>query len=567
MGDVDYMHIVSTEGKTTGGNQYLAYQRCYLVDPAVNNTNMICETPDNGAQGVTTPVTVIAGLDGCGSFCNVAYFGVGEPSFCPTCGPDDYPNDIAIVAVSSPVSKKVALVFLNKKVTGDAQWDNDVFYTESDSNGYEWFPQYGERAYTEVQACYDYEDNLHIVWTSCQYDPATGTPQTFDANLMHWVNTDPPGINNASIAVPGYWDDLTYGCGSWNRNISKFAISAKPPEYHPDSVFLFCTWTQFRPMDTDPPDQSVNDFANGEIYGNVSQDGGQTWSRGYNLTGTKTPGCDPNADDPCLSEHWSSLAEYMYNGDLHIQYICDRDAGGAIQDAPSIWTENPVMYLHFKQLPTVAACDVNIQLTDPPASWCYPPLKVLPGETRSIIMKLRGLFTLVGSYEVTTDNANVVCNTNCSGQLDPQEEVTVELLINCPGGEGFIAAKVFVDYCQGTDDAATDTIDLHVVQSDDYWECPRDTIRTTIWKDNCVLIAWFCANCEQQVWDKRVEDPDGDNIQPIFSAGPIVATTWAGDTVVGRQDYSDVLTGARDTLHHVVGQDPDQPECASVLSR
>jgi len=593
VGDTDYMHIVMTEGKSAGGNQYLGYIRCRVT----GETQLVCETPDNGQQGVVTPVTVNCGNDehGCGSFCPTAYFGEAEASFCPDCVAGDYPNTISVIAVSSPASPKVAIVFTNKKVSGPYNTiNNDVFYTESDSNGYEWFPQYDgtwpptvangmllnvtqypadypERAYTDVAACYDYEDNLHIVWNSCSYDPSTGNPPSFYARLMHWVNTDAPGINNATVVASGYpegfeflgkmevypwwlWPDIKPG--DWNRSVCKPSISAMDTIYHPDEPsYLFCTWTQF-----DPGDSSVEGYGNGDIYGSVSGDGGASWWPIYNLTNTKTPDCDPDAEYPCLSEHWSSMV--VADSTLHISYVCDRDAGAAVQYEGE-WTENDMMYLHLKELPYPETCAVSIKLTYPPDSWCNPPLKVLPGETREIVMRLKGLGTLTGGYSVTTDNPYVVCCTNCSGTLNPQEKVTVSLLINCPDGDdSFIAAKVFVDYCIGTDDVGRDTINLHVVQSDDYWECPRDTIRTTIWKDNCTLIAWFCANCEQRVWDKRVLDPDDEEIQPIFSAGPIVATTWMGDTVVGRQDYDKVLTGARDTLHHVVGQDPDQPECA-----
>jgi PKD repeat protein len=37
----------------------------------------------------------------------------------------------------------------------------------------------------------------------------------------------------------------------------------------------------------------------------------------------------------------------MYNGNLHIEYICDKDAGAAIQDLTA-WIDNPVMYLELK---------------------------------------------------------------------------------------------------------------------------------------------------------------------------------------------------------------------------
>jgi hypothetical protein len=67
----------------------------------------------------------------------------------------------------------------------------------------------------------------------------------------------------------------------------------------------------------DSADNSANEYTNGDIYGAGSIDGGASWSRAFNLTNTKTPNC---AAGNCLSEHWSSLAQNMYNGNLHIIY-------------------------------------------------------------------------------------------------------------------------------------------------------------------------------------------------------------------------------------------------------
>jgi len=558
VGDTDYMHIVMTEGKTTGGNQYLGYLRCHLIAGG----NLVCETPDNGQQGVVTPVTLAPNIAGGGELSPIAYFGECED---PNCQPGEYPNNISAVVATSPVSQKVAIVYTNKKESGSQSSNNDVFYFESTNNGMEWFPQLGgtwpptldngmltnitqypedypERAYTDLAACYDYQDTLHIVWNSCQYDVAT-----FDASLMHWVDTDPPGINNASIVATAYWDDGTYGCGGWNRNICKMSISAKPPEYHPgEPSYLFCTWTQFGPDDV-----AANEFANGDIYAAVSNDGGQCWSPGYNLTNTNTDGCPPGE---CLSEHWSSLAENMYDGHLHIQYACDRDAGGAIMEGE--WTDNPMMYLHAV-IPDTPLCMVEIDFIDPP-DWCYPPLKVVPGQERIIVMELTGLYFIGGGYEVTTDNPNIVPTLNGSGYLAPQQTIPVELTIFCQQ-EGFLVVRIFVRGCIWTHCDWTDTIYLHVVQSEDYYECDRDPV-TFIEKDNNTLRLRICVNTSQEVWDQRIGDEERQKV--IFSAGPIVATTWQGDTVVGRQDNKDVLTGARDTIHNVVGIDPVDSNCA-----
>lgn len=559
--DTDYIHIVMTEGKTAGGNQRLGYLRCHLM----GGDTLLCETP-LGQTGVVSPVKVSPNTAGCGTLCPIAYFGECEASGVP---PAEYPNTISAVVATSPVSQSVAVVYPNKRQAGDFSKNNDVLYFESTNNGVEWFPQFGgiwpptlangmvtnvtqytpadtERAYVDVAACYDYNDNLHILWIGGWIDTAAGL-LTADANLYHW--SEATGI---SMVASGYWDGAVPG--GWCRNVCKMSISAPDPIYHPggdpDSVYLFCIWTQFN-----PGDNALNGFTNGDIYATVSIDGGQTWAPGFNLTNTHTPDCAPGE---CLSEHWSSMADNMYDGDLHIQYVCDRDAGGVIQDEGA-WTDNPMMYLHLEWGPP-RLCGVSIELLDPP-DWCNPPLKVLPGEGRVIAMRLTSIYTGGGYYEVTTDNPNVVPTADGSGYLSPQEEKTIELTIYCPGEESFLDVTVYVRYCIWTETEDTLEIKLYVVQSEDYYECARDSA-TFIEKDNGTLKLWACVNTSEELWDKRIEEEQREKV--IFSGGVIVATTSDNDTVVGRQEFKDMFTGARDTINVVWSSIPhpfEEPEC------
>jgi len=553
--DTDYIHIVMTESTPWGDNFRLGYVRCHLIA----GDTLLCETP-NSQAGVVSPVKVIPNEPGCGTSCPIAYFGECEAPGVP---PGEYPNTIsAIVATSLP--GKVAIVFTNNRESDAGQYNNDVFYFESTNNGIEWFPQFGgtwpptlsngmlhnitnyptgdtERAFTDVAACYDYNDNLHIVWNGCWYD-SVNHYATYDANLYHFSQAT--GI---SLIAPGYWDGTNPG--ALNRNICKMSISATDPIYHPggspDSVYLFVTWTQFNPGDT-----SNGGYGNGDIYGSVSRDGGQTWTPGYNLTNTKTPNCAPGE---CLSEHWSSLAENMYDGDLHIEYVCDRDAGGVvIQPIPEgTWTDNPMMYLHVAQLPFSADCGITYTLVDPP-SWTTPPIKVPPGGNRAFTFQLLGIGNLGGYYQVTNN-----CISNCSGYLSPGQTVNVGGLVHCMG-EGFINTIITIRYCIGTADVDSVKLPLYAVCSDDYYECKSDSA-TTIEKDNGILKLWTCVNTEERVWDERIQPEKNQKV--IFSGGVIVATTAGNDTVVGRQDYKDTKTGARDTIRVVRGYDYVETAC------
>ncbi len=534
--DSNYVHYVVTESGPPGytGAQTIGYARCVF-----QSDSLICHSPGYGPY-IRAPNT-------------------GYPSSLDEIAVIDTIHTISAIAVTSPVSQKVAIVYSRPRE--DAQINNDVYYIESTNNGDDWIDQSnwppirnnvtnypagnGDRAFYDVAACYDYNDTLHILWNAHYYDSIAGTV-TYSANLYHWRQG-----HSITMIAPGPSDGVYPGI--WNRTISKPSVAALDPIYHPggdpDSVFLYCTWTQFNENDL-----SQGGYTNGDIYANISIDAGSTWTRPYNLTNTNTDGC---AAGECLSEHWSSLAENMYDGTMHIEYVCDRDAGGIVQDEGT-WTENDMMYMHVLPYPP-PTCGVAVRTLEP-RSWRNPPVKVLPGGYRVIAMELIGIYWGGGDYEVTTDNPNVVPTLNGTGYLSPGEEKRVELTINCPGEESFLNVTIYVHYCIGTTQEDTTEVKLYAVQSSDYYECDRDSL-TQIQKDNGKLKLWACANCEERLWDKRIAEEERQEI--IFTGGTIVATSEGGGyvKVVGRQDYKDTFTGARDTINVVEGYDYYQPEC------
>jgi len=563
--DTDYIHVVMTEGKTSGGNQRLLYVRCHVLRDANPTTSdpLFCETPvPNGdtAFYVIPPHSPSGGLP---QTRKVAHFGE-----CQNVA-GQYPNTISVIPVTSPVSKKVAIVFTNKREAGNGQVNNDVFYFQSTNNGVSWFPQYGgtwpptainvtnylttssERAYTDVAATYDYNDNLHIVWNAGWLDSAQDRASV-DANLYHWSQAT--GI---SFIAPGYWDKSAPG--GWNRNVSKMSVSAKDPIYHPggtpDSVYLFVTWTQFNGDNMPTLDNSKSDMTNGDIYAAVSANAGQTWTPSYNLTNTHTDTCSPGN---CLSEHWSSLAENMYNGDLHISYVCDKDPGGAIQNEGK-YTDNPMMYLHVNQLPWKEGCGLFYTDLNPP-SFTTPPLKVWPSPgTRNFTVKLKGIYNKGGDYAVTSDNlSKVTIETNPTGHLEPNQSTIVTGTVHCSGQE-LIQAHVLLKGCIGQPEEKTISLPLYAVCSNDYYECMRDA-KTKYGSKNGVCSLWVSANTSQELFDLRL--PRDSNDQVIFYGGVIAATITpaylGSDTIVVRQDYRDTKTGARDTLN-VYTVDEDSP--------
>ncbi|MGB3092714.1 MAG: hypothetical protein WBC42_05835, partial [Candidatus Zixiibacteriota bacterium] len=321
---LNYFHIIENEGNVDAGAlQWIGYLRCY-VDPSDSN-NLKCQTPTTYPEVYNIPANT--------AFQDEVYGW-------------DFECDISAIVVTGRglVGRRVAIPYMPPAVTGDCDYLGDAAYIECIDNGDGWIDgtnwpptvhkitNFGttgfERASHDLSACYDYEDSLHVVYVTCGFDPANpGFYQPGMALLYHWSKKTGISIIASKIQEGA-------NPGSHNVNIAKPSISAKDPVYHPggDSIYLFCVWTQ-----VDSSDQNAaGGQGNGDLFGSGSFDGGNTWANIYNLTGTHTSGCLPG---DCLSEHWPSLAQNMYDGDLHIEYICDRDAGAAIMNEGT-WTEN-----------------------------------------------------------------------------------------------------------------------------------------------------------------------------------------------------------------------------------
>jgi hypothetical protein len=244
--------------------------------------------------------------------------------------------DISQVLTSSRVSDKVALAFTHPKTVVEPlanQYNNDMCYYES-LDGVTWNFEVGIvnvtnyqtddtlRAYTDCDAIYDYNDNLHLLWNTPYYCDSAGTISDDACLLWHW--SEATGI---TFAANGWWPSTP---GAWNRTISKMSLGVD------QSNNLFALWTQF----TDDDRSAWGRYSNGELYTSYSFDGGYTWSEPENITNSPTPDCWVGE---CDSDHWSTLAETV-DDSLYITYINDKDAGG-IPQTEGANVQNNVMYL------------------------------------------------------------------------------------------------------------------------------------------------------------------------------------------------------------------------------
>lgn len=531
----DYIHVVMAQGETSSDISYLiAYERCYIKDgPGLLDT-MICQC---FLDDSTKTYKVVAGRNGGGAFAPISHFDI-------SCG-------INAVVTVSPISSRLAIGYLKPTCDGSCDYLSDVCYIESMVNGDDWvagspwpppvynITNYGcsgnERGSNDLSACYDYQDSLHIVYVTVGFDPSEpGYYFPGVARLYHWSKRTGIGLIANKI-------QNNTNPGSHNINIAKMSISAQNPVYHPtgDSVYLFTIWTQF-----DSADQSAQGFGNGDLFGCGSLDGGATWGGAFNLTNTQTPNCAPGN---CLSEHWSSMAQNMYDGDLHIEYICDKDPGSAVggMDYGSTWQDNPVMYLSIDfEAPPPPPC-VTFRILSP-ASWYGPPLKILPNGTRNLIFEICncGLSTLI--YTVNSDHSCIQVSVPPTG-IPHQQCDTITAIIPGNGvcNNTFISGNIIIN----TNDPGQPRIQLPVqaIVANDYYECPRDP-ETFDTLNNGVLS--FYVNANSQEWIHDISTRPDTSFEVFFQGGPFVATTESNDTLVGRYyGDNDQHTLAREKLY------------------
>jgi len=247
-------------------------------------------------------------------------------------------------ASRNPGSQKVVVCW-TKFITdsiASGQLDNNIWYMLSTDGGVTWGapvnvtdyqPADTVRAYTDVNAIFDANDNLHIVWSGRKVD-AGG--YYVASKIFHWdeVSGNITVVNSPSTyyTEPGGWWIATASSpqpGGWR-------LPADQPQLVVDLAdnTLYCLWHG----NDDYNDGSAAGFFNGEFFGSVSFDGGATWSNYVNLTNTRSPGAGAGA---CDDEDYMTACPYVVNDSIFLTYIEDKDAGGVPQSEGTV-TENPV---------------------------------------------------------------------------------------------------------------------------------------------------------------------------------------------------------------------------------
>ncbi len=272
-------------------------------------------------------------------------------------------NDIAADVATSEVSNRVMVGwtwckdegFPNPPTATFSQWNNDIHLLIDDDGvdlNFEnyfnltqfhnpdpsWLPDTlmanmdTLRAYTDMGCFIDQDDWAHVVFTTRSYFGMEGAVSYWHPSIIwHWSEQFPGEFHIVTNVFDDWWWNYT-SCGAWN-------VKAQGPTLgqDPETGFLYCTYQYY---DVDTLALSAAGFPSGEVYISMSEDGGQNWSVGLNVTETVTP--QNAAPGQCLSEIDPTMATIV-DGAVNILYILDYDAGFVVQDEGS-WTLNDVIY-------------------------------------------------------------------------------------------------------------------------------------------------------------------------------------------------------------------------------
>ncbi len=243
---------------------------------------------------------------------------------------------ISTVITSSPVSNKVAIVYVHQNPDSMVSTTYDIYYIQSlDGITWDWaggkvnVTHYGPdddslSAGSDVDAVYDYNDNLHIAWNAHW---TSGNYYYYLSWLYHYSTA--PGVITEVIKSDSLWPSAGCDFGGWNWHYSKMSLGAS---INGSDLFVTC-------IDFDTTDCSMGGYGNADIYCHLSSDNGATWRPRINLTNSQTPMCQPG---DCDSDHWPTLAERA-DDYIHLFYVNDKDAGSIPQTEGSI-TDNPMLY-------------------------------------------------------------------------------------------------------------------------------------------------------------------------------------------------------------------------------
>ena len=293
---------------------------------------------------------------------------------------------ISGTVAASPVSDRVAVAYLGPWATSPdtTQHDNNLILVLSDDgltwdwddtiNVTNWIPpdlsllpdtcaanRDTFRCYAEISLLFDYNDILHIIFSTEGFYSIEGAITWGNGFIWHWDEYN----QVFSVVANGWFDNGFYDPGAWNTYTTRPSAAVDP-----ETGDLYCMYQRyFQPLGPstqypypyqmgDTTDFSQTGYPNGEVWVTKSTNDGWSWAEGTNVSGTASPNAQPG---DCQSELTPSMYQEIVDECCHIFYILDKDAGAVVQNEGT-WTLNDAVY---QRVPIEAIADYPILLPYP----------------------------------------------------------------------------------------------------------------------------------------------------------------------------------------------------------
>ncbi|MCB1060709.1 MAG: T9SS type A sorting domain-containing protein [Calditrichaeota bacterium] len=240
------------------------------------------------------------------------------------------------------------------------QYNNDIVYMVSDDGGDTWGPEVnitnflypdtacasGDslacdrdtfRVYTDLSLLLDESDNIHIAFTTTHYYALEGTISRYSSQIWHWGSDQ--GYVSPIFAVTAEYGDTNWAddLGDWQYVLQRPNLSIDPTTNDLYCCFVLASDSNWSNLGIPMQD----------VWVSKSWNNGVAWTQAVNVTNTNTgqdvpPGQSAHERDATLSE---TVTYDNGVGYLHMSYIFDLDAGGAVGANPiGSPTLNPVHY-------------------------------------------------------------------------------------------------------------------------------------------------------------------------------------------------------------------------------
>lgn len=350
------LHVVSTENPASGAAgdpQRIYYSRGV---PQFNDLGygetILWEPVDGGLEFRELDTVMVISPDvACSRHSNRVVIGWSKSRDTLTANPTQYNNDIVyIVSEDGGVnwSDEINIThFIYEDVECASQ---DTLICDADTF----------RAYTDMSIVLDENDNIHIAFMTMNYYALEGTISRYAGQIWHWGSDY--GYVSPIMALENSYLDTNWAdnIGDWQRALQRPNLSVDTETGH-----LYCAFVL-----ADTANYSNIGIPMQDVWISKSTNNGVSWSMATNVTNTNTGQFVPVGES--AHERDATLAETVttYNGEryLHLSYIFDLDAGGAVGNAPTgTPTLNPVHYqrIHVEDIPAEPLWDYH-----------YPPFHV-----------------------------------------------------------------------------------------------------------------------------------------------------------------------------------------------